>query len=72
MDKHGIVGLKSAQLEAVIIRKDGTREDLGVISYWNRNPLRRLHWHVAQWLRGKRAGQIKLREEASWHSEQQQ
>lgn len=34
--------VKSVQLEAVVIRADGTREDLGVVSYWHRNPLRRL------------------------------
>jgi hypothetical protein len=28
--------------EAVVIRKDGTREDLGEIAYWNKSPLKRL------------------------------
>ena len=27
--------IKSVTLEAVVIRKDGTREDLGVISSWS-------------------------------------
>lgn len=29
-------------LEAVVIRADGTQEDLGVIAEYHRNPLRRL------------------------------
>lgn len=33
-----------ASISAVVIRADGTREDLGTISYWHRNPLRRLAW----------------------------
>lgn len=36
---------QEVSVSAVIIRRDGTREDLGVISYWHRNPLKRLlHW----------------------------
>jgi len=41
--------IKQATLEAVVIRADGTREDLGVISYWNSNPLKRLLWRMRQW-----------------------
>jgi hypothetical protein len=33
---------KSMRLEAVVIRADGTRRELGVIAYYHRNPLRRL------------------------------
>ena len=33
---------KQVEIEAVVIRADGTREDLGTISYWHKNPLRRL------------------------------
>ena len=33
--------VKSAQFDAVIIRADGTRENLGTIAYYHRNPLRR-------------------------------
>lgn len=39
---------KEASIEAVIIRADGTREDLGVVSYWHRNPLKRLAWRITQ------------------------
>ena len=42
--------VQSASIEAVVIRADGKREDLGTVSYWNKNPFRRLLWR----LRGKR------------------
>jgi len=41
--------VQKATLEAVVIRADGRREDLGVISYWHRNPFMRL-WY--RWVRG--------------------
>jgi hypothetical protein len=41
---------KEAYIEAVIIRADGTRVNLGRVSYWHRNPFRRLWW----WLFEKR------------------
>jgi hypothetical protein len=37
---------REAQIEAVIIRADGTRENLGAVSYWHKNPLRRLWWRL--------------------------
>lgn len=41
---------KEITIEAVVIRADGTKEDLGVISYWHKNRLKRLlkycHGHV--------------------------
>lgn len=43
---------REASISAVIIRADGTRVDLGTISYWHRNPLRRLAWRVRCWLKG--------------------
>lgn len=33
--------VKEAQLQAVVIRKDGSKEDLGTIAYWHKNPLMR-------------------------------
>ncbi len=39
-----------ATIAAVVIRADGTKEDLGVVSYWHRNPLKRLLWRVKRWL----------------------
>lgn len=41
-----------ASISAVVIRADGTREDLGVISYHHKNPLRMLLWHVRKMLHG--------------------
>lgn len=45
--------VKEAQLEVVVIRADGRREDHGVVAYYHRNPLRRLAWRVARALRGR-------------------
>lgn len=45
-------------VEGKIIRANGAVEDLGVIAYWHRNPLRRLAWRLKQFLRGRRAGSI--------------
>ena len=39
-------GLKEVTIEAVVIRKDGRREDLGTVSYWNKNPVKRLIWRL--------------------------
>jgi hypothetical protein len=37
---------REVQFEAVVIRADGTRENLGTIAYWHRNPLRRVMWQI--------------------------
>lgn len=37
---------KSITLEAVVIRADGTREDLGMVAFYHRNPLMRALYHV--------------------------
>ena len=37
----GLARVKSAEIHAVVIRKDGTREELGVISSWKPNPVKR-------------------------------
>lgn len=34
-------GVKSAELSIVVTRADGSVEDLGVVAYWHKNPLRR-------------------------------
>lgn len=33
--------VREATISAVVTRADGTVENLGVVSYWHRNPLRR-------------------------------
>jgi hypothetical protein len=47
---------KSVTLEAVVIRADGTREELGTIAYWHRNPLRRLFYRLTH----RRGGRIRV------------
>lgn len=39
-------------IEATIIRADGTREPLGTISYYHRNPIRRWLWRFGRLLKG--------------------
>lgn len=43
-------------IEAVVTRADGTVEDLGIVSYWHRNPLFRLAWRIGQLMKGARRG----------------
>lgn len=40
-----------ATIEAVVIRKDGTRENLGVVSYYHKSPIKRALWAAKQKLR---------------------
>jgi hypothetical protein len=47
------VPARSAAIEAVITRADGTVEHLGTISYWHKNPLRVWAWRLSRALRGK-------------------
>lgn len=44
---------RAAEVQAVVIRADGTREDLGVIAYWHRNPLKRLWFFIRKNLLGR-------------------
>jgi len=44
--------IKHATIEAVITRADGSVENLGTISYYHRNPLKRAWWHVTKALKG--------------------
>ena len=46
-------GIKSIEVEAVIIRKDGTRVNLGQVAYWHKNPLRRWWNAVKQSFKGR-------------------
>lgn len=38
---HANSGAKEAKIRAVVIRADGRVEDLGVVSYWHANPVKR-------------------------------
>ena len=42
---------KEIQLVATITRADGTVEELGVIDYYHRNPIKMLIWRFTKWLR---------------------
>ena len=36
----------SCSIEATVIRADGTREELGTISYWHKDPWKQFQWFV--------------------------
>jgi hypothetical protein len=47
-------GFGQVEITAVITRADGTVEDLGTVSYWHKNPFRRLAYRLRRliaWLR---------------------
>jgi hypothetical protein len=44
------VNAKEIELIATIIRADGTKEELGVIDYWHRNPIKRFIWKLKKLL----------------------
>lgn len=48
------IDVQEATLEATVYRADGRVEHLGVISYYHRNPLRRLLWRVKRFFKGQR------------------
>lgn len=45
-DLSALSRAKKTELSAIVIRADGRREDLGVISYWHRNPLFRAFFKI--------------------------
>jgi hypothetical protein len=40
---------REATVDITVIRADGTVEHHGTVSYWHRNPLRRLAWRLFGW-----------------------
>lgn len=44
--------VRAATIEAVVIRADGTRQALGIIAFYHRNPLRRWAWRISRLLKG--------------------
>lgn len=44
--------VQEVEVEALILRADGTLERLGRVAYWHRNPLRRLFWRIKKGIRG--------------------
>lgn len=47
---NGIGNAKSAEVSLVIIRADGSKQDLGVVSYYHKNPLKRAIFKIKQLL----------------------
>ena len=43
--------VSECELTAVIIRADGTREDLGVISYYSKNPIKMAKYKIKKVVR---------------------
>lgn len=41
---------KEIQLVATIVRADGTKQELGVIDYYHKNPIKRFIWRFKKWL----------------------
>lgn len=42
--------LQEITWEAKVIRADGTIEDLGVIAYYHKNPIKRCAYNLKKWL----------------------
>jgi hypothetical protein len=42
---------REATIEMIVTRANGTVENLGVVSYWHRNPLKRAIWHLRNLLK---------------------
>lgn len=58
MPMHNIpANAKESKLSAVVTRADGTIEDLGVIAYYSKNPLK--HYLVNRWIKIKEARRSK-------------
>jgi hypothetical protein len=45
---------KEIQLVVTITRANGTVEELGVINYWHKNPIKRIMWKIKHFLERKR------------------
>ena len=47
----GISDCESAEVHMVVIRANGSREDLGVVSYYNKNPLKTAIFKIKQYIK---------------------
>lgn len=47
----GISDCESAEVSMVVIRANGSIEDLGVVSYYNRNPLKTAIFRIKQYFK---------------------
>lgn len=52
-DQNAQSDIREASIAVTVIRKDGTREEHGVVSYYHKNPLKRAAWAAKQKLRSK-------------------
>jgi hypothetical protein len=52
-EQEAKVDCQEASIEITVIRKDGTREEHGVVSYYHKNPLKRAAWALKQKAKGK-------------------
>ena len=50
VDQTAFSDAKEVAFSATIIRADGSKEELGVISYWHKNIFKRILWRIKQWL----------------------
>lgn len=50
MNLAGKGKLREASISAVVIRADGTVEDLGEVAYFHKNPFRRWLWRLKKGL----------------------
>lgn len=48
-----LAGAEESILRATKTHLDGTKEDLGIIAYWHKNPLKILRWKIRKLLFGK-------------------
>lgn len=49
-DQLAISNAKEIEFQITIIRADGTKEELGTVAYWHKNPIKRIIWRIKQWL----------------------
>jgi len=42
------IGARMVSVEATVIRADGTREELGVVSFWHESWYRRVAWRTGR------------------------
>jgi hypothetical protein len=50
MDTSAQSNVKQMDISIVIVRADGTIEDLGQVQYWHKNPIKRITWRIKKWL----------------------
>ena len=48
-----ISNAKEIQFIATVIRANGTVEELGVVDYWHKNPIKRFIWKIKRFLERK-------------------